>query len=55
MALRAEDVQHVLQRRLARFDSFGHSDAMKLLSAKVQLDRFAGNLVVGASKQKPAI
>jgi hypothetical protein len=54
VAFRSENVQHILQRRLARFDSIGNSDTMQLLPTKVQLDGFANNFVIGTSEQQPA-
>jgi hypothetical protein len=54
VAICSENVQNILQRRLARFDSLGNSNAVQLLSAEKQLDGFSNNFVISASKQQPA-
>jgi hypothetical protein len=54
VAICSENVQHILKRRLARFDSIGNSDAMQLFPAKVQLDGFPNNFIIGTSEQQPA-
>jgi hypothetical protein len=50
VAICSENVQHILQRRLARFDSIGYGDAMELFPTKVQLDWFSNNFVIGTAE-----